>query len=306
MSTMLGVVVERKSTLTQLPVYVSIAPMYIPSAFLNKMKKIIWAVLKSPALHFIVLGAVVYFLYVNLKPPDRETILITPQTIDALVQQRESITQNPITPEERRILIEGHIEDEVLLREAYKRGFDKNDYRVRKRLLNIMRSALSEVVPEPSTAQLRAFYEENRERYLTSPSRSFEHIYFPFASAKEPEDPEQFLEKLNGLSDISGMMKVSTSFGNRFSKASFQTVAITFGKPFAQILFELPLNQWRGPIESFRGIHYVRVSAIHDPELPAFENMESYLRTDYLFRKGRESQERKIDELRKDYEVIVE
>jgi len=261
---------------------------------------------RSPILHFALFGIIVFILYMRLKPPDRETILVTTQTIDALVQQQESITRNPVTPEDRQTLLEGHIEDEVLLREAYKRGFDKNDYRVRKRILNIMRSSLSEVIPEPSQAQLRAFYEANKERYRTSPSLSFEHVYFSFASAEQPQDPEMFLQRLKGLSDISGMIKVSTPMGNRFSKASFQTIAMNFGKPFAQALFGLPLNEWRGPIESFRGIHYVRVTATHDPELPPFENMESYLRTDYLLQKARESQQSKIDELRKNYEIIVE
>ena len=120
------------------------------------MKVTLTPVLKSPILHFIVLGSVAY---TYLKPTDRETITVTTQTIDALVQQRESITQNPFTPAERQSLIQEHIEDEILLREAYKRGFDKNDYRVRKRLLNIMRSSLSEVIPEPSVTQLRAFYD---------------------------------------------------------------------------------------------------------------------------------------------------
>ena len=58
--------------------------------------------------------------YTHLKPPDRETIRITTQTIDALVQQWESMTQKPTTPEERQIIIQGHIEDDILLREAYK------------------------------------------------------------------------------------------------------------------------------------------------------------------------------------------
>ena len=165
---------------------------------------------------------------------------------------------------------------------------------------------MSEVIPEPSVAQLRAFYEENKARYLTSPSRSFEHVYFSFASAKQPENPKQFREKLKGMSDISAMGEFSTTLGNRFSKASFQTTAITFGKPFAQVVFDMPLNEWRGPIESFRGIHYVRVTATHEPELPPFERMESYLRTEYFMQKGRESQLAKIDELRKNYEVVVE
>ena len=269
------------------------------------MKAMVTSVLKSPILHFVLLGAVAFVAYTHLKPADRETIRITTQTIDALIQQQQSITQNPVNPEERQTLIEGHIENEILLREAYKRGFDKNDYRVRKRILNIMRTSLSEVIPEPSVAQLRAFYEENRERYLTSPSRSFEQVYFSFASAKLPEKPEQFIKQLQESTDIAGLGEFSL-LGNTFSKASFQTTAITFGKPFAHVVFEMGLNEWRGPIESFRGIHYVRVTAEHKPELPPFEKMESYLRTDYFLQKGRESQQRKIDELRKNYEIIVE
>jgi len=264
------------------------------------------SVLRSPLLLFVVLGVVASFLYEHFKPPDRDTILVTTQTIDALVQQRESITQNAVTTEERKILIEGHIEDEVLLREAYKRGFDKNDYRVRKRILNIMRTSLTEVTPEPSMAQLRAFYEKNKERYRTSPSVSFEHVYFPFASDKQPENPERFLEELEGMSRLAGMIKISTTSVKKFGKASFQTMAMQFGKPFAEILFELPPNQWRGPIESFRGVHFVRVTETHEPELPPFEKMESYLRTDYFMQKGRESQQSRIDELRKSYEIILD
>ena len=270
------------------------------------MKRIVTSVLKSPILHFILLGAIVFAAYTHLKPADRDTITVTAQTIDALIQQRESITQNPTSPEERKNLIEGHIEDEILLREAYKRGFDKNDYRVRKRILNIMRSSLSEVTPEPSLAQLRAYYQENKERFLTSPSRSFEQVYFSFAGANQPENPERFLQQLNGASDPAGLGDFSTSLGNRFSKASFQTTAATFGKPFAQVVFHLPVNQWSGPIESFRGIHYVRVTAELPPELPPFEQMESYLRTDYFMQKARQSQSDKIAALRKNYDIVVE
>jgi hypothetical protein len=271
----------------------------------DTIKTIVTSTLTSPILHFVLLGIVAFFAYTHLKPQNRETIRITSQTIDALLQQRESITQDTTTPEERQILIEGHIEDEILLREAYKRGFDKNDYRVRKRILNIMRTSLAEVIPEPSVAQLRAFYEENKARYLTSPSRSFEHVYFSFASAKLPEKPQQFIRQLQETTNVAGLGEFSPN-GNKFSKASFQTSAITFGKPFAQTVFELPLNQWRGPIESFRGIHYLRVTATHDPELPPFDQMESYLRTEYFMLKSRQSQHRKIDELRKNYEIEVE
>jgi hypothetical protein len=269
------------------------------------MKLLFASAFKSPAMHFILLGAIAFVAYTHLKPPDRETIHITTQTIDALVQQRESISQIPITPEERQSLIAGHIEDEVLLREAYQRGIDKNDYRVRKRLLQIMRTSLGEVIPEPTAAQLRAYYEANRERYLTSPSRSFEQIYFSFSSNTLPADPQTFIEQLESTADTSKLGEFSL-LGNPYTRSSFQATAAIFGKPFAQAVFDLPLNQWLGPVESFKGIHYVRVTAEHDPELPPFEQMESYLRTDYLFTKGRESQTNKIKELMKNYKIVVE
>ena len=50
----------------------------------------------------------------------------------------------------------------------------------------------------------------------------------------------------------------------------------------------------------------MRVTAEHEPELPPFEQMEQYLRQDYFLQKTRESQVAKIDELQKNYEVIVE
>ena len=272
---------------------------------MDKMKPIFVSIVKSPAVHFILLGMAVFYAYYHLKPMDRETIPVTTQTIDALVQQQESITQHPVTPEARQAIIEGHIEAEVLLREAYRRGFDKNDYRVRKRLLRVMRTSLSEVIPEPTAAQLRAYYEANRERYLTSPSRSFEQVYFSFASKELPTDPQDYIRQLDRTADISKLGEFSL-LSNRYSKTSFQTIAGTFSKPFAQAVFDLPLNQWQGPVESFRGVHYVRVTAEHEPELPPFDQMESYLRTDYLLTKGRESQTDKIEELMKNYQIVVE
>ncbi len=124
------------------------------------MKDIVTSVVKSPILHFVLLGVLAFVAYTHLKPADPEIIRITTRTTDALIQQQQSINQNPNNADERQTLIERHIEYEILL------------------------------------------------------------------------------------------------------------------------------NEWRGPIESFRGIHYVRVTAEHEPELPPFEKTESYLRADYLLQNG--------------------
>ena len=101
------------------------------------------------------------------------------------------------------------------------------------------------------------------------------------------KDQKQFIKQLQASIDIADLGELSL-VGNTFSNASFQTAAITFDKPFAQIVFEPPLNQWRVPVESFRGIHHVGVFASYDPDLPQSEKMESYLCTEYLRQKGRE------------------
>ncbi len=261
--------------------------------------------LKSPLLHFLVLGVAGFFVYEQFKPAGRETIFITTQTIDALLQQSESIAQNPYTAEQRRELIESHIEDEVLLREAYSRGFDKNDYRVRKRLLNVMRATLSDVIPEPSLAQLRAYFDENKERYQTPPSVSFEYVFFAFNSDNLPADPQEFIRRLDDSQEPHKEGDFS-DLGSRFTKNSFRMIAGTFGKPFAETVFALDPNKWSGPFESFRGVHYVRLTAHHEPETSLFEEVESYLRQEYLLRKMRDSQQRKIDDMRKNYTIVVE
>lgn len=261
--------------------------------------------LKSPLLHFATLGIIAFFLYTWLKPEPRETIRVTSQTIEALAQQRESVTQMPLTETEMEGLITGHVEDEVLLREAYKRGFDKNDYRVRKRILNIMRSSLSEVVPEPSNGQLRAFYDAQKDRYRAPPSRSFEQVYFSFTNKAMPADSSAFIAKLNNTQDVSTLGEFTTQ-GTRVLRSSFEQTARRFGKPFTERVFSLPLNTWHGPLESYQGIHYVRVFATHEAEVAPFEQLESYLRQDYLMTKMRESQQRKVDNLRENYDVIID
>ena len=83
--------------------------------------------LKSPVLHLLILGTVGFFGYKVLKPSGNETIRVSSQAIDALVQQEESLSQIPVSEERKQLLIRSYIEDEILIREAYKRKLDKGD-----------------------------------------------------------------------------------------------------------------------------------------------------------------------------------
>lgn len=262
-------------------------------------------ILQSPILHFILVGIFLFFLYEQLKPQNREVINITSQTIDALVQQQAELQQLPVSEEQREQLVRSHIEDEVLLKVAYDQGLDKNDFRVRKRILSLVRSSLTEVVPEPTYSQMQAYYKENQEEYLSDTSWSFQQVFFNINSDRLPNDPEGFVTELGQLESTEGLGDFSTAGGPR-KKISFNQLAGSYGKQFAEAVNNAPPGSWTGPIESMMGIHYVLVYEKHNPELPSFEQMESYLRQDYIFRKTRDLQKDKILELAKEFDIVVE
>jgi len=84
----------------------------------------------NPLFHFVFIGIAVYFLYIAFIPQNTETITITQQTINAIIQADESITLGKVTEERKQNLIENHIEEEVLLREAFKHDLYEKDFRV--------------------------------------------------------------------------------------------------------------------------------------------------------------------------------
>ena len=78
----------------------------------------------------------------------------------------------------------------------------------------------------------------------------------------------------------------------------------SFGPDFADRVEQLPAGEWQGPVESLHGVHLVReVEQRHPPQVAEFENLESYLRQDWLMTRMRDQQQEGIDEIRAGYRV---
>jgi peptidyl-prolyl cis-trans isomerase C len=266
------------------------------------MNRIIQIVSREPLIPLIVCGCILYWLYSTLSPEKKEIIEIKPEVIQALVTQQEELTGKKQTEEDRKRILQSHIDDEVLLREAYKRGFDRSDFRVRNRLLSVMRYTLTENVPSPSVAQLQQFFEENKEKYMNPESITFDHVFFSHTSDKMPENLNEYLQTVKEADDPSVLGDLFYS-GNRENKITREYLVGRFGLGFAKAVFDHELNQWIGPVESKYGIHYVQVVERHPPSLPEFEAVESYLRQEYEFAKIREIQNVKIDEMKQNYSI---
>ncbi len=102
--------------------------------------------LASPALHFFVIGAVLYFTQGVWNPiaahqagPERPAeIVVGPITIGELRDNfRKTTGRNPVGPEEDA-LVRDYADREILYREALARGLDKGDRSVKWRLIQKM------------------------------------------------------------------------------------------------------------------------------------------------------------------------
>ena len=150
----------------------------------------------EPLVHFIALAALLFAFDHVWSSAQKEKIILDQQTVDFLVKQEEDLVLRKLTPNERRQLIDGFIEDEILYREAYKRGLDK-DARMRRNLILKMRGLALGDIGKPTDKELRRYFEANRAKYARPPTLSLAQVFY-----RDPSKvPEGLLDQLRAGRD---------------------------------------------------------------------------------------------------------
>ena len=139
--------------------------------------------LHEPLLHFLLIGALLFGADAarrNDDPPAPQVIEITAAEVTRLQAWWSKQKGRAVTAEELRGLIEGHVREEVLYREALAMGLDQDDAIVRRRLAQKLEFLIVDAaVPQQrDEASLRTWFDTNRQRYLESARLSFSHVYF--------------------------------------------------------------------------------------------------------------------------------
>lgn len=262
-------------------------------------------VLREPLVWFALLGGAMGLAWVLLAPADVEAIRIEPETLRALEKNQEDLLGRPLTDEERQKTHEGFIDDEILLREALRRGLQWSDGRVRQRLTRIMRASMTEMVPDPSVAQLQAHFRDNIDKYTTPETVTLEHVFFPWGEDISEKELAGVLERLRGGASPEGFGRSLVAVGRRMPRQTRSDLVRVLGPEFADQIQELSTGEWQGPVESTRGVHLVRIVDRHPPEVATFERVESYLRQEWIMTRTRELQQERIDEIRERYRIEV-
>lgn len=274
------------------------------------MKAVLRACLREPLVHFAFLGSLV--LMVGGQPhserAERE-IVVSREVVDALVADYERRFGAPPSPAERRALVRGWIDDEVLYREARALGLDEGDSIVRRRLQQKMEFLIADMEPppDPDDAELERYVRQHAQRYRQEERLSFVHV---FVRAGDPdEQPPAVLDRWRtALEKGADPSALGDPFplGSRFSGMSSSQLTARFGAGFAEAMREVPVGRWTGPLRSAYGWHLVHVTTRKPARLPRLDEVRERVLGDWR-EEQRDKQFRKaMARLRARYAIRVE
>ena len=286
----------------------------------SRMRRCFYTVtrwLREPLLHFLLIGLVLFgfYGYVNrgrggIQSPRQ--IVLSLDELATMEMYFESQWHRRPTPQEFQALVEDKIKEEVLYREGLAMGLDKDDTIVKRRMAQKMQFLAEDVAAahEPSTAELKAWFEKNTDKFALPGRYSFRHIYFSpdKRGTNAHNDAAAALAKIAGQPEHSPLIPSVEDrfmFQDYYGDRTPSTIAKEFGPQFAVALEKLKPGSWQGPIESGFGWHLVFVDTVVPGRIPAFEEVESEVKTAWLGEQKAQAWQKAYQTMRAKYAVLL-
>ncbi|MGE5164228.1 MAG: peptidyl-prolyl cis-trans isomerase [Sphingobacteriales bacterium] len=272
--------------------------------------------LREPLLHFLLIGLLLFgfYAYKNRGRGEAKSATQIVLSLDELATMEmyfESQWHRRPTPQEFQAMVEDKVKEEVLYREGLVMGLDKNDTIVKRRMAQKVQFLAEDMATahEPSTAELKAWFEKNTDKFALPSRYSFRHVYFsPDKRGKNAQDDaSNALAKIAGQREDSALIASADRFmfQDYYGDRTPSAIAKEFGPQFAVALEKIKPGSWQGPIESGFGWHLVFVDTVIPGRIPAFEEIESQAKTAWLGEQKAEAREKAYKSLRSKYTVLV-
>jgi hypothetical protein len=269
--------------------------------------------LGEPLVQFLVLGGVLFAAYSLFAPVDKaptERIIIDRSVIDSLEAAFQATWQRAPTEIERRGLIDGHVAEELLYREAQKLDLDQDDVVIRRRMRQKMQFLLQDTLAlaPPGEEALRAFYEAEQERYREPERLSFHQLFL--GSSQGPEETARWdamVVQLNGA-ERPNLEQLGTPnlLPLRMEAARPAEIDRVFGAEFIKRLEGLEPGRWSGPVSSSYGWHLVRIDTVIPSALLPFDKVRAQVERDFTYQRQQEAEAAMIERLKQQYEIVIE
>ena len=260
-------------------------------------------ILKDPLVHFLAVGLGLFVLF-NLVASnettydskvidvDRDALLTFMQyRTRAFEPQAAANRLDELAPDELERLITDYVREEALHREALALGVDKNDYVIKRRMIQSVEFITDGFVTaavELDDEDVAKYYESNRDDYYVEPYVTFTHVFFNNERHGRDEAASLAQEKLADLNTTQAAFGEAPRHGDRFPyflnyvERGSAFIASHFGTRMAQAVFSLEPSDttWRGPFESEYGMHVVMLTRKTEGRYPGLFEIEEAVRRD--------------------------
>lgn len=258
------------------------------------------AMIREPLLHFLVAAAALLALDFWTRPFRKPVVEIQAAAVEVQSGMTAQKLGRPLTVGERAVLADQLLQDEILFREAQRRGM-VSDNQVRSTLIAMMRSALKPVTAEPTDEELNATRSKLPRESTNLPEQiSFDHVAYSSAE-KVPAD---LASRLRSGADPR-LFGEPMPLANPLPPTYRPQVERLLGTDFTDKVFVQPINEWQGPIPSSRGVFFVRVTA-RKPEQPLpLEAIKPILEAHWMSQKQDEAVAREVELLKAGYRIVM-
>ncbi|MCP4071494.1 MAG: hypothetical protein GY742_07100, partial [Hyphomicrobiales bacterium] len=205
---------------------------------------------------FIIIGVALFATYQFFNDEtdsvEEKRIVIDNNMLERLAGTFERSWLRKPSRGELKGLIQDHLKEEILYREALALGLDQNDPIIRRRLRQKMEFLNQDISdpPKASDQVLQQYLDKHEDRFRTPPKMSFKQIFFKSGSSgKGKMNAAAQLSRLDGLSpgetDLATIGD-PTLLTKAMRDAEPTEIARVFGHEFTKELFDLPTKEWAG------------------------------------------------------------
>ncbi|MEH6650724.1 MAG: peptidylprolyl isomerase [Motiliproteus sp.] len=265
---------------------------------------------REPLIHFLAIGAALFFLYELNQQQISESptqINVNSSQIEQLIANFNRSWMRPPSQRELDSLIDNHIREEIFYREAMAVGLDRDDPIVRRRMRQKLEFSLESLSDsEPTDDELIAFMQQHQQRFRTEPKLTFQQVYIDPRKHQQPNVHALSLREQLNQGATPEQLSDSTLMPTRYQQASKSDIARVFGERLSETILTLETQIWSQPVSSPFGAHLIKISQHQPGQLPELNQIRDIVTRELLALKRDQQLDSAYQRMRQDYRISIE
>jgi len=212
------------------------------------------------------------------------------------------------TPEGRKQTLDYIVNIYALAAEAEKEGLDKSPdaqkllaFTRNDLLARLMLDKMTKNVPEPTEADAKKYFEQNKTEFSTPESIKLHHILVE--NEKEAKDVLARLKKGEKFADLASQVSICPSKAKGGDLDWMPKGSLV--PEIEEAAFKMKKGQIEGPVKSKFGYHILYLEDSKPAEEASFDQVKDYILEQIKYQKQQEQYEKVADSLRKKMNVQI-